>query len=241
MIQRPDRAVEAIEWPRSLFGIDPMTIDRIDIKESEMLKSTIASILRSGRRSLAVVAVAMALISGAAWGHGGVSIEDDMCIMQVGPYRAHFTGYVPSRRATQEFCEDIPDTGRAIFAIDFISDELRRMNTDFRIIRDVNNIGIKATYDDLGSKQDIEQATIFYKPPEQLSTGTFNVTHTFGEKGHFIGIVTARHPETGKEYISVFPFAVGIFRWGPIVTRLGLIIVLVGAAAAFFITRALRK
>ena len=197
--------------------------------------------LRSAGRIFWSMAMCLFLISGAAWGHGGVSIEDDMCIMQVGPYRAHFTGYIPDRRATQEFCEDIPDIGRAIFAIDFINDELRRMQTDFRIIRDVNNVGIRATYADLGTKQDIEQATIFYKAPETLSTGTFNVSHTFPEKGHFIGIVTARHPETGKEYISVFPFAVGIFRWGPIVTRVGLILVLVGAAAAFFITRAMRK
>ena len=197
--------------------------------------------IRSVGRILWSTVLCIVLISGAAWGHGGVSIEDDMCIMQVGPYRAHFTGYIPDRRATQEFCEDIPDTGRAIFAIDFINDELRRMQVDFRIIRDVNNIGIRAKYDDLGAKEDIERATIYYRPPEVLSTGTFNASYTFPEKGHFIGIVTARHPETGKEYVSVFPFAVGIFRWGPIVTRLGLIIVLVGAAAAFFITRAMRK
>lgn len=199
------------------------------------------ALIRSAGRFFGSMTLSLLLISGTAWGHGGVSIEDDMCIMQVGPYRAHFTGYIPDRRATQEFCEDIPDTGRAIFAIDFINDELRRMQVDFRIIRDVNNVGIRATYDDLGTKEDIERATIYYRPPEVLSTGTFNASHTFPEKGHFIGIVTARHPETGKEYVSVFPFAVGIFRWGPIVTRLVLIIVLVGAVAAFFITRAMRK
>ncbi|HXF07541.1 MAG TPA: hypothetical protein VNK45_03315 [Candidatus Acidoferrales bacterium] len=200
-----------------------------------------AASIHSAKRLFRLMILLLFSVSGVAWGHGGVSIEDDMCIMQVGPYRAHFTGYIPDRRATQEFCEDIPDTGRAIFAIDFINDELRRMQVDFRIIRDVNNVGIRATYDDLGTKEDIERATIYYRPPEVLSTGTFNASHTFPEKGHFIGIVTARHPETGKEYVSVFPFAVGIFRWGPIVTRLVLIIVLVGAVAAFFITRAMRK
>lgn len=189
------------------------------------------------------IAIAMLLtwMANVAFGHGGVSVEDDMCIMQIGPYRAHFTGYQPERRATQEFCEDIPDVGRVIFAIDFISDELRSMPTDFRIIKDVNNIGIRATYEDLGTKQDIERATVLYRPPESISTGTFTVTHAFPEKGHFIGIVSARHPETGKEFISVFPFAVGIFRWGTILTRIGLIIVLVGGLAAFFISRAMRK
>ena len=112
---------------------------------------------------------------------------------------------------------------------------------DFRIIKDVNNIGIRAKYEDLGTKEDIERATVLYRAPERLPTGTFTVTHTFPEKGHFIGMVIARHPETGKEFISVFPFAVGIFRWGTILTRIGLILVLVGGVAAFLITRAMRK
>jgi hypothetical protein len=206
-----------------------------------MMKSGISGLNRNGTLARMSIAMLLALMTSVAFGHGGVSIEDDMCIMQVGPYRAHFTGYQPERRATQEFCEDIPEVGRVIFAIDYISDELRGMETDFRIIKDVNNIGIRATYEDLGTKEDIERATILYRPPENLPTGTFNVTHTFPEKGHFIGMVIARHPETGKEFISVFPFAVGIFRWGPIVTRIGLILVLVGGLAAFFITRAMRK
>lgn len=205
------------------------------------MKSGISGLNRNGTLARMSIVMLLALMTSVAFGHGGVSIEDDMCIMQVGPYRAHFTGYQPERRATQEFCEDIPETGRVIFAIDYISDELRGMETDFRIIKDVNNIGIRATYEDLGTKEDIERATILYRAPESLPTGTFNVTHTFPEKGHFIGMVIARHPETGKEFISVFPFAVGIFRWGPIVTRIGLVLVLVGGLAAFFITRAMRK
>lgn len=206
-----------------------------------MLKPTILGLNQSGRLIRTSLAMLLALMTSIAFGHGGVSIEDDMCVMQVGPYRAHFTGYQPERRATQEFCEDIPDTGRVIFAIDYISDELRDMETDFRVIKDVNNIGIRATYEDLGTKEDIERATVLYRAPERLSTGTFTVTHTFPEKGHFIGIVVARHPGTGKEFVSVFPFAVGIFRWGTILTRIGLILVLVIGVATFLITRAMRK
>lgn len=205
------------------------------------MKSMILGLNRSRRMLRTSITLLLALMASTAFGHGGVSIEDDMCIMQVGPYRAHFTGYQPERRATQEFCEDIPETGRVIFAIDYINDELRGMETDFRIIKDVNNIGVRAKYEDLGTKDDIERATILYRAPEVVPTGTFTVTHTFPEKGHFIGLVVARHPETGKEFISVFPFAVGIFRWGTIVTRIGLILVLVGGVAAFLITRAVRK
>ncbi len=199
------------------------------------------STLWSFRLGPIVILLLLISASGAAFGHGGVSIADDMCVMQVGPYRAHFTGYQPERRATQEFCEDIPEVGRSIFVIDFINDELRHMETDFRIIKDVNNIGIRAKYEDLGTKEDIERATVYYRPAEIVATGTFNADHTFPEQGHFIGLVTARNPETGKEIISVFPFAVGIFHWGRMLARIGLILALVGGLAGFFITRALRK
>ena len=205
-----------------------------------MLQSRVSAFWQF-RLNLLSVFLLLSLASGAAFGHGGVSIEDDMCVMQVGPYRAHFTGYQPERRATQEFCEDIPEVGRAIFVIDFINDELRQMETDFRIIKDVRNIGIRAKYEDLGSKDDIERATVYYRPAEIVANGTFNADHTFPESGNFIGLVTARDPKTGKEIVSVFPFAVGIFHWGRMLVRIGLILVLVGGLAGFFITRALRK
>lgn len=141
--------------------------------------------------------------------HGGVSMEDDLCVVQVGRYKAHFTGYLPEQRTTQEFCEDIPATGGAVFVIDFISDELREMELDFRIIRDVNDVGIKATYEDLGGENAIEQATIFYSPMHDYPNGVMNVRYTFAAKGGYVGIINARHLATGLEYRSVFPFRVG--------------------------------
>jgi len=141
--------------------------------------------------------------------HGGVSIEDDVCIIQIGRYKAHFTGYVPQSRATQEFCEDIPVTGEAVFVIDFISDELRDMELDFRIVRDVQNVGIKATYEDLGGEQAIQDATILYTPMRAYRSGVISVEYPFVAKGGYVGIINATHRATGLAYRSVFPFRVG--------------------------------
>ena len=163
--------------------------------------------LLRGPRIIAVLALVMAPLIGHA--HGGVSMEDDLCVIQIGRYKAHFTGYLPEQRATQEFCEDIPATGVAVFVIDFISDELREMELDFRIIRDVNDVGIKATYEDLGGEQAIEDATIFYSPVRGYSNGVMNVQHAFVTKGGYVGIINARHLATGLAYRSVFPFRVG--------------------------------
>ena len=150
-----------------------------------------------------------ALAAGAAFGHGGVSLQDDVCIIKLDRYEAHFTGYLPKERATQEFCEDIPVATESIFVIDFISDELRAMDLDFRIIRDVNDIGVKATYGDLGGEEAIKAATIYYQEPKLYRKGIMNVRHNFTQEGGYIGIVNAHHIETGLKYTSVFPFSVG--------------------------------
>lgn len=146
--------------------------------------------------------------------HGGVSMEDDVCIIQVGRYKAHFTGYLPERRATQEFCEDIPAVGNAVFVIDFISDELRGMDLDFRIVRDVNDVGITATYEDLGGEKAIEDATIYYSPMRHYPSGVMDARYSFITKGGYIGILNARHLATGLAYRSVFPFRVGRVSYG---------------------------
>lgn len=149
-----------------------------------------------------------------AFGHGGVSVEDDVCIIKIDRYKAHFTGYLPKERATQEFCEDIPVATESIFVIDFISDELRNMELDFRVIRDVNNIGVTATYADLGGPDAVEKATIYYHEPRQFNKGVMNVRYNFTQDGGYIGIVNAHHVDTGLKYTSVFPFSVGTVQYG---------------------------
>ncbi len=144
-----------------------------------------------------------------SYAHGGVSMEDDVCIIQIGRYKAHFTGYLPESRATQEFCEDIPSIGNAVFVVDFISDELREMELDFRIIRDVNDAGLDATYEELGGEQAIADATIYYAPMRHYPSGVIHLSYPFITKGTYIGILNARHVATGLAYRSIFPFRVG--------------------------------
>lgn len=172
----------------------------------KVLGSTNASVIE--RVVFLGVLIISMMTSGLAVAHGGVSVEKDVCLMKLGPYRAHFTGYQPEKRSTQEFCEDIPEMGNVVLVMDFMSDELRSMKTDFRIIKDVKDVGISALYDDLGSKEDIENATVFYESPKEYPHGTLNVTYKFDSPGNFIGLVTSTSGE-GKEHISVFPFSVG--------------------------------
>ncbi len=168
-------------------------------------------------------------------------MDDDMCVMRVAKYKAHFTGYQPERRATQEFCEDIPELGKAIFVIDFISDELRGMETDFRIVKDVNAIGRRAQYSDLGTPEDIKSATLHYVPYQHYKHGTISINYEFKDKGAYIGIVTAKDPDSREVFRSVFPFEVGVFRIWKILGPVLAVLVFSAVVFAVFLSRIQKK
>lgn len=146
--------------------------------------------------------------------HGGVSIEDDNCILKVAGMRAHFTGYQPEVRATQEFCEDIPELGRAIIVVDYITPALREMSVEFRVLRDVKNRKADGRYEDLGSPAEIDQATVVKMAAGIYPRGTLTFDHVFDQAGWYVGFLTATDPKTGKVEHSVFPFRVGVRDYG---------------------------
>lgn len=157
--------------------------------------------------------------------HGGLALAEDMCILTVGPYRMHFTGYQPLSQE-EEFCEDIPEVGKTVIALDYIQEELRPLTTEVRIIRDT------------GSEENLDAITVFHLPPKVYPSASITVEHTFPEKGKFVGLVTVRGG--AQDYVSRFPFSVGEGRPTP---KSAIIapIVLVLAAGAFFFMRSKRK
>ena len=191
-----------------------------------------------GGLMLVMAALALALPSGSAWAHGGVSMEDDLCVLQIGPYRMHFTGYQPEQAQSEEFCEDIPYEGKAIIVMDHIDKILRDMPTDFRVVKDVKNLGVTAQYEQMGTPEEIEAATIYYDNHRLYPRGTKQFELDFG-KGSFIGVVTIKDERMGKEHISIFPFSVGYgtfntaIRWG----MFGLVALLLMGGIYYFAVR----
>lgn len=135
------------------------------------------------------------VLSMQAYAHGGLAMAEDVCKLTVGPYTMHFTGYQPERTQEQEFCEDIPNVGRTIVALDYIDEALRPMETEIRVIQDT------------GSEENLDEITIFHMPPKIYMNGSVTFEHSFPHEGKFVGLVTVRDGET--EYASRFPFAVG--------------------------------
>lgn len=153
--------------------------------------------------------------------HGGLALADDMCVLTVGPYRMHFTGYQPLSQE-EEFCEDIPEVGKTVIALDYIQEELRPLKTEVRIIRDT------------GSEADLDAITVFHLPSKVYPSASITVEHVFPEKGKFVGLVTV----TGgaQDYVSRFPFSVGEGRPTPKVAIIAPVVMVI-AIGAFFLMR----
>jgi hypothetical protein len=173
--------------------------------------------------------LAIALAFGTdAIAHGGVVAEDDLCVIEIGIFRAHFTVYQPETRANKEYCEDIPDVGETIFVLDYMHDSLSEVPVDFRIIRDVNKRTKYATWEDIERMGNLQSATVFYQAPGVYAGESMTAEHVFLEKGWYTGIVTTRHPTRDQTYRAVFGFHVGSRGFG-IWPFMGLIILAIQA------------
>jgi hypothetical protein len=182
-------------------------------------------------RGLAAWLLAMSLLTSAAYAHGGVGMVDNRCVLRIGPDLMFFTGYQP-QNSREEFCDDVPNTGQTVVALDMQDTELRAMLTEIRLIKDdgthtrMNGLPVLSDAE-LASKELLDPVTIAYFPPKQYPTGTLTFEHTFPENGKFIGIVTVRN-EHGQTFVSQFPFSVG----QPIARNLIMYIGLLAALAA---------
>lgn len=161
-----------------------------------------------------------------ALGHGGVVLEEDRCVINIGFMTAHFTVYQPETAGSEEFCEDLPQVAGSVFVMEYLHDFLRQMPVDFRIVRDVNDVGVYARWEDIEAISDLDAATVYYKPPQVQANGNYTAEYAFQQKGTYIGVVTARHPDGQRVYNAVFYFQVGGADLGTIPLFVGLLVVL---------------
>lgn len=159
------------------------------------------------RGLLAAAFLAAAAVIGApstALAHGGVRLEQDECVLRIGPSTMHFIGYQRSGEEA-EFCEDIAKTGPTVIALTAVSPDLRDMAIGIRVVKDVGEEREKANLDAL---------TVAYVEPKVYRNGTMTFEHDFKDAGHYVGIVTVRD-DLGNEWVSRFPFSVGLYTfWG---------------------------
>jgi hypothetical protein len=159
---------------------------------------------------------AVLLIPAETAAHGSVTPEDDICIIRIGYYKAHFKMYLPRRKGHRDYCEDIPDTGETVFVMEYEHSGLGNVPIDFRIIRNTTGKGTFTALQDVEQITDLEAVTVVHHEAA-VQADVFTILYDFDEEGEFVGIVTVENPDTGKVYTAVFPFKVGFagFGWWP--------------------------
>lgn len=132
--------------------------------------------------------------------HGGVKLEQDECVLKIGPSTMHFIGY-QRKGEEQEFCEDIAMTGPTIIALSPVSEDLRDMAIGIRVIKDAG---------EEQEKNNLDAITAVNLPPKVYRNGIMTFEHDFKDAGRYVGIVTVQD-ELGNKWVSRFPFSVGVF------------------------------
>ncbi|WP_456637092.1 copper resistance protein CopC [Bradyrhizobium sp. USDA 10063] len=126
-------------------------------------------------------------------------MENDVCKMKIGQMFMHFTGYQP-QNSRAEFCQDIPEVGRAIIVLDMVDAQLRDLPTTFEIVRasgtatlqDINAVNPKDVVVKLGRRT--------------YPNGSIKADMIFREPGDYVGVVMV---EAETPTLAVFPFSVG--------------------------------
>jgi hypothetical protein len=135
-----------------------------------------------------------------ALAHGGVKLEQDTCVLKIGPSTMHFIGYQRVGEE-EEFCEDIARTGPTVIALSAISPDLRDMAIGVRVVKDVG---------EEKEKQNLDAVTVANYPPKVYPNGIMTFEHDFKDAGHYVGIVTVAD-DLGNQWVARFPFTVGVF------------------------------
>ncbi len=148
-----------------------------------------------------------------AGAHGGVAMEDDLCVITIAYRSAHFKMYVPRTRRHEEFCEYLPEAAESVFVFEYIDRELAGISFDFRIIRNVTSRRRYTNEEDVANIGDLNDITVFYQSA-RVEPDVFTAIHHFDKPGAYIGIVTAKPAGSDMIYTTVFPFQVGFAGFG---------------------------
>lgn len=167
----------------------------------------------TGLRLLLISMSMMACAPGLTLAHGSVTPDADLCIIQIGYFKAHFKVYLPETHQHEDFCEDLPGIGNSVFVMEYEHDGLANAPIDFRIIRNVTGQGRFTNLGHVEELGDLEKITVLYHPAA-IQPDVFAVGHVFDVPGEFVGIVSVVRPDGEGRYTAVFPFEAGHTGYG---------------------------
>jgi hypothetical protein len=150
------------------------------------------------------------LISLSSQGHGSVTADEDLCVINIDYFRAHFKIYQLDETGREEFCEDIPGTGKTLFVMEYLHDLLGDAPIEMRIMRNPTSLGAFTNMSDLPEFGDLDSFTVLRSQPV-VHQDVFMLEYDFLQTGDYIGLVTVQPKDTEVSYMAMFPFHVGSY------------------------------
>ncbi|HMK90019.1 MAG TPA: hypothetical protein VK446_10370 [Methylocystis sp.] len=154
----------------------------------------------SRRGALAVVALICVSLFPPAAQAAGWHYYDPDCPIALGSKSMKFVAMQPKRNIDR-ICDQLPDTGPTVVALDAPDAELREMNWDIRILRDS---GAKE------GEEDVENATVFRLPTEKHRNGMVNFDHSFQSADKYLLLIRLTSDDGATEYVGRHRFTVGL-------------------------------
>ncbi len=145
-----------------------------------------------------------------AGGDGPEAISmGNMCMVMFGYDMIHITSYLPGQ-SRNEYCEEVPSTGKVIMVFDIENPKFRDMPIEIRIIRD--------PLTPLNLSGDLDPLTELHFPAKLYRTGTLSFEHEYNQSGHYMGLVTLTK-DNGERETQTFKFSVGatLMQWVPFI------------------------
>lgn len=171
--------------------------------------------------SILVIINSFFLFITSAYAHGGGSLDNGTCFVEMGDFHIGLVGYQPQEHPKDKFCDSFPSLGPTVLTFDFVDAKFREMKTGVKIVEAKNLFeadGVEST-----------EKIITIKEPSIRSKGLMSVSHEFKKPGNFVAMLTVVDSK-GNEQVGQFPFSVGasFSQSGPII---------VGIVLAFLVFR----
>jgi len=160
-----------------------------------------------------LVFIVLVLTTRLAFAHGDVKLDNDVCVIHLGPFNARLTGYQGDNYQTTRFCEDMPQAGGASFTIEELNNAFTDMEVEMFVFKGKQNLTDKTKYSDINNNSDIKPRIISHVKPV-YQTSPFSVSVTL-KKGNYVGLVRMRNPHNAQMYVAEFPFSVAMKRKRP--------------------------
>ena len=125
---------------------------------------------------------------------------DPECPIAIGGKAMKFVAMQPKRNIDR-VCDQLPDLGPTVIALDAPDAELREMTWDIRVLRDLG----RAEGD-----ENIETDTLFALPVEKHRNGMINFDHTFTTADKYLLLVKMTNEDGSKQFVGRHHFTVGL-------------------------------